>query len=524
MHSVALSKKSMTSASTVNSNLTINKKEKLLLVLLLTLVVLAFHQLVIGETESDFMPTVVGAFFSASGVSPQFIYALVIGLFLIRRKDIAAAYYGEGDPWSAMLFLLPGVCLFLWGHFVGAMDIVHVSFILVGFGTARYLSGKELTRAILPPVLILVLATPLPAVLINQIIFPLQLWDTVHSVWLLNAMGIPSLAMGDTISMAEGSARFAESCTALGFTLWLTIFALAYVTIFRITRWHAVLLVLSAPFIAYAVNILRAFTLVLNPEQEVLTLHTLQGVVFFMIGFSLLYAVDNVLMRYSAKAGKEQKETFRVQSKNELAGQKPGNLYVLATMFVAFSIISFMMPTWPTPTTNTHPVINLAEELGEWKSIENIPVKYSFLGSVRYSSTLYRDYKSTKGGITIFVGTDDRLRRHRSLLSDKNAYPDGMGLEQDRSIVDLGPDIGHAIATVIDNDAQRLLTYYWYESVDSVGKEILYALLALDQSPFRREKPARVTRLTTYVEFMPEGRERADKRLRDFLQEMKTSR
>ena len=271
-------------------------------------------------------------------------------------------------------------------------------------------------------------------------------------------------------------------------------------------------------------NILRAFTLVLNPEQEVLTLHTLQGVVFFMIGFSLLYGVDNGLMHYFGHGGKKQKAAFLVPGKDELAGKKQGELYVLVTMFVMLSIVSFIMPTWPTPSTTAHPPISLADELGEWEIIENIPVKYSFLGSVRYSSTLYRDYKNAKEGITIFVGTDDRLRRHRSLLSDKNAYPDGMGLVQEQSIVDLGPDIGHAIATVIDNDAQRLLTYHWYEGVDSVSKEILYAMLALDQSPFRREEPARVTRLTTYVEFIPDGRERADKRLRDFLQEMENSR
>ena len=291
----------MSSAVTEKTNLTTSGKEKLLLVALLVLMLLAFHQLFIGETAAAFMPTVIGAFFSVSGISPQFAYALAIGLLIVRRKDVAAAYHAAGDPGSAMLFLVPGVCLFLWGHFVNAMDLIHVSFILVIFGAARFMSGKRFTRAILPPVLILVLATPLPAVLINQIIFPMQLMDTRHSVWLLNAIGIPALAKGDMISMAEGSTRFAESCTALGFTIWLTIFALAYVYIFRITRWHAVLLVLSAPFIAYAVNILRAFTLVLNPGMEVLTIHTLQGVVFFLIGFSLLYTVDNVLMRYLAK-------------------------------------------------------------------------------------------------------------------------------------------------------------------------------------------------------------------------------
>ena len=249
--------------STENSGGSTRRKEQALLVLVLIVAALAFHRLVSGETLADFMPDIVNAFFSASGISPLFMYVLVAGLFFIQRKDIAAAYLEEGEPWTAMLFLLPGICLFLWGHFVGATDIIHVSFILIGFGAAKFLSGKRLTRAILPPVLILVLATPLPAVVINQIIFPLQLWSTGHSVWLLNAVGIPALAMGDMISMAENSTRFAESCTALGFIIWLTIFALAYVYIFRITRWHAVLLVLSAPIIAYAVNILRAFSLCL---------------------------------------------------------------------------------------------------------------------------------------------------------------------------------------------------------------------------------------------------------------------
>jgi len=507
----------MTFASTEKPVLTTSRKEQALLVLLLILVVLTFHQLVMGEAESDFIPTVIEAFFSVSGISPQIIYVLVTGLFFLRRKDIAEAYRGAGEPWSAMLFLLPGSCLFLWGHFVGAMDIIHVSFILTGFGAARYLSGKKMTRAILPPVLILVLATPLPAVLINQLIFPLQLRDTINSVWLLNAIGIPSLAQGDMISMAENSTRFAESCTALGFIIWLTIFSLAYVYIFRIIRWHAVLLVLSAPFIAYAVNILRAFSLVLNPALEILTIHTLQGIVFFLIGFSLLYAVDNVLMRCFSHDNSKPGEQFILQAKDEAAGAKQGKLYVLVFIFAVLLIVSLVMPKWPAPSRDTYPAVTLPDELGEWQFTATPPIKYSFLGSVRYSSTLYRDYSRDKEHVSIFIGTDDRLRRHRSLLSDKNGYQDAIGMVQERSTVDLGPDIGHAVAIVTDHDTRRMLTYHWYEGVDSTAREILYALLALDQSPFRRENPARVTRLATYVALTQEGRAHADKRLREFL-------
>ena len=197
---------------------------------------------------------------------------------------------------------------------------------------------------------------------------------------------------------------------------------------------------------------------------------------------------------------------------------------MLAGLFAVLCVVSLMMPKWSAPTSVTHPAISLPDDLGEWKHTADLPVKYTFLGSVRYSSTLYRGYSRNNEPVSLFIGTDDRLRRHRSLLSDKNGYPGGVGLEQERSIVDLGPDIGNAVSIVIDDiDGQRWLTYNWYEGVDSVAKEIVYALLALDQSPFRREKQARVTRLTTYVELTPEGRMRADRRLRDFLREMKIS-
>ena len=262
----------------------------------------------------------------------------------------------------------------------------------------------------------------------------------------------------------------------------------------------------------------------LNPEQEVLTIHTLQGVVFFLIGFSLLYAVDNVLMRYLPKDSGEHGNTFLVPGKDELAGKKQGRLSVLASLFAVLFVVSLIMPKWSTPTSHAYTAISLPDDLGEWKHTDDLPVRYSFLGSVRYSSTLYRGYTRNNEPVSLFIGTDDRLQRHRSLLSDKSGYPEGVGLEQERSIVDLGPDIGSGVSIVIDDvDGQRWLTYNWYEGVDSVAKEIVYALLALDQSPLRRDKQARVTRLTTYVELTPEGRMRADKRLRAFLEEMEKS-
>ena len=509
----------MPSTPAEKPGVTTSSREKILIAGLLVLFVLAYHQLFAWETAADVVPDVVSAFFSPSGVSTQFLYVLVIGLLLIRRDDIAAAYRCHGEPWSAQLYLVPGVCLFLWGAFVNALDLVHVSLVLVAFGVARFLSGRSLTRLLVPPALILLLGTPLPAVLINQIIFPLQLVDTIHSVWLLNAIGIPTSAQGDMIVMAESSTHFAESCTALGFSLWLTIFALAYVYIFRIRGWHAVLLVLSAPVIAYLVNLLRAFTLVLNPAMEVLTIHTLQGVVFFLIGFSLLYAVDVVLMRQFLHQTKQacKWETCAI------GRHRSKSVLVMVSLLLLLTLASHLMPRWQAPAAGVYPRVGLPDQIQDWDLNLVLPVKYTLLGSVRFSSSVHQSYLKGSDGVAVFIGLDDRLRRNRSLLSGKNAYHEAIGLEQERSVVDLGPEIGQAIAVVSDYGPGRILTYHWYKGIESTLEEVLYAFFALDQSPFRRQGPATVIRVTTNVELVPGGRAQADKRLRTFLRDMQST-
>jgi len=500
-----------------NTDTPIASRDKWLLGLLLLGAGLAYRDLILWETAADFLPDVVGSYFYLSGTSPQFLYVLVLGLLIVRRKVLVQAFHEHGDAWSGVLFLVPGAGLLLWGHYVGANDIVHVSFILAGFGVARLLSGKALTRAIRLPVLILILATPLPAVLVNQIVFPFQLWDAAHTSWLLNLIGIPSMPKGDIISMAENSFWVAESCTALGFTKWLMIFSLAYAYLFPVSRWHTVLLVLSSVVIAYAVNLVRILTLVLNPKMDVLSVHTVQGIVFFMIGFSLLYAVDSLFLRYLGKNAGPGREKDNDSATYINPGQKRARLGLLVVVFAMLFGITAVLPRWPAPPSSPVAKIELAEDLGEWQLVGTPKINRLFLGSVRYSSHLHRDYARGNQRVALFIGTDDRRRRYRSLLSEKNAYPGAIGLVEARGPVDLGGDGPRVVSVVAETEIGRLLSWHWYEGTGSAAEEIMRAMLALDQSPFRREAGARVVRLTTYVERTPEGRRQAEQRLRDFL-------
>lgn len=505
-----------------NSSWVSSRKETWLLWSLLVLAAFTYRRLITGMDVATFLPSVVGSFFSYSGTSPQFLYVLVIGLLLVRRKEIRQAYHEAGSPWNSLFYLLPAGLLFLWGQYVDVTDILHLSLILACLGVAHFLSGRRLVLAILPPVLILLLATPIPAVVLNQILFQFQLWDAQHSAWVLNAIGLPSVPVGDMIYMAGHSVRVAESCTALGFLKWLTIFALAYVYIFPMPRVHAVILVLSAPLIAYMVNLLRVFSLVLNPKMEVLSIHTAQGVAFFMIGFALLYALDSLLLRVFNDQSVSEKASGNASEKRVKYDQKRRPLLALMSLFATLFVVSLVLPQWSFPAGNMHRLhLSLADELGDWRLQESPPIPYRFLGSVRYSSSILRNYLREKNEpVQLFIGYDDRLQPQQSMVSEKNAFPGERGRLEERYIVALGKPWQQAVAILAGDDRTRFLIYYWYQGVASLGKEFLYALLALDQSPFRRSEPALVVRLSTTVEPGPEGLKLADRRLRDFLEDL----
>lgn len=324
--------------------------------------------------------------------------------------------------------------------------------------------------------------------------------------------------------MAGHKFRVAESCTALGFMKWLLVFALAYTYLFPVSRLHAVLLILSAPVIAYMVNLLRAFSLVLNPSLEVLELHIVQGIVFFLIGFSLLYAIDATLLRLLGNS----KEIVSLRNANNPCEMNPERkhwlLLILLALYSVLFAVSLAIPRWSYPSQDPDVKIVLDEELAKWKQVHTPPLNRLFLGSVRYSSFLHRTYSRKKERITIFIGYDDRQQRNRSILSDKNAYPVEIGLVEERSLVELDAHRQPAISILTDTMRGRFLAYHWYEGINSVSEEILRALLALDQSPLRRPGGALVVRVATYVPPTPQGKELADKRLREFLHDMKKQR
>jgi EpsI family protein len=412
--------------------------------------------------------------------------------------------------------LLGGFSLFVWGHYVDAGDLILVSFVLVSLGASLLQFGVRFARELALPLVVLLFAIPLPAVLTNQAFFFLQLWIARHATALLSLMGFPLFREGSVIYGAGVPTMVIDSCSGLRFMEILTLLAVYYVAWFPARRARGVLLIALAPAIAYVFNLARTCLMIVYPTSQVSELHTLQGVLVFPGALLCLLLADRVL-DHLLPSLEQQDELGPTTEPLGTTGSNGGPWAVaLATLLVSLFGVSVWMPRWSPPETGPAAPISLPFELNGWRQGRGLPLDQLFLATLEFSTYTQRQFQRNDKRVSVFIGLDDRTLRLRSLLSPKNAFP-GRGFEvQEWDSVTLDPCGVRAEKVFARSDARQwhMLSYHWYEGTDGLVLETLRALLATDQSPLARLEPARVIRVAAGVAQTPGARAQAEAQLR----------
>jgi EpsI family protein len=486
---------------------------------LAVLAALAYRYLLFWDPSRPGLPDAGWFFFGMNDTAPQIVFAITAFLLYRRRGRLAAAPRTEGSLLLALPLLGTGFALFLWAHHVDAPDLLVVSFIPFCLGSALLLFGAPFTREMAFPVVFLAFALPLPGVLINQIVFPLQLWSAELVAQLLHIAGIPVMRQGGMLHLADQSFLVIETCSGLRGIVVLTMLAAGLVCYFP-ARWlHLVLLVALAWLIAYFVNAARVLTLVLYPESQHSVTHALQGMVVFLCGSAALVGIDGFLRRWLGDRGAPARASDPAAAPRE-SGHSGRVVHVMALAILLGLMLgaSIWMPRWSPPESQDLRRVDLPQKIGDWKAIETLKPDRLYLGTVNNSEYRYRRYGRDGETVSVFLGYENRLNRSRSLLSPKTVFP-GRGWEaEERSLVELGPDGFRGVEVVARSQSTRVLSYRWYQGVEGFGTEVLRAWLAIDRSFLRRPTGALMIRVATELPSTDGGRSRAEVRLRELAE------
>jgi EpsI family protein len=495
-------------------------QNRVLLLLGVALAALAYHHALFWEPlvpQSE--GPVEGFFFEPQHASPQLVYTVVAYLLWRRRQRIRAALGSPSAPLVGAPLLLLGVAQFLWSVSTGAMDLRILSSIPTALGIALLIGGRALLDAVLRPILLLLFAIPIPAVVVNQMVFPLQMWTADLSTWMLSVLSIPAVQQGDLIYARQWIFQVIESCSGMRSISTLALASVAYAELLDRQRLHAALLLLISPVVAQLLNGMRVVSIVLLAGEDASQDHTLQGIVIIVCGVLVLHGIDLVLERWLPDWAKRTPRRAVPAPVEPGAFLSWGTAAGVAALGLMASATLWLQP-WQPPIPQSPWGVPLPREWGGYES-RQLQVDKVFLGSVRFKRQLARAYEQGGARVEIFIGYDDLLDRWRNAVSPKVGLP-GSGadlLERTRvSVPGLPEDVERVL---VRTRQRRTLSLSWYEGARGIWREMGRGLVALDHSPLRGRRGITAVRISTPIEASSDGESRADERLRQFATELR---
>ncbi|MCA1651640.1 MAG: exosortase/archaeosortase family protein, partial [Acidobacteria bacterium] len=138
-----------------------------------------------------------------------------IALYLAWERRARLATARVRGNYLGLVVLIGSVLVLMAGVLGAELFLTRISIIGVVIGMILFVWGWNYLRILAFPVAFLILMVPLPAIVFNQIAFPLQLLASRVGEVTLAAANIPVLREGNVIVLANTSLEVAEACSGI---------------------------------------------------------------------------------------------------------------------------------------------------------------------------------------------------------------------------------------------------------------------------------------------------------------------
>lgn len=227
------------------------------------------------------------------------IVPLAIYFAYERRAALTAATPRPSNV--GLVIILGSLALLVAGTLGSELFLARLSMVTMAAGLVVFTWGWEHARVLRFPLAFLLLMIPIPAIIFNQMAFPLQLLASRVGEWTLQAASIPVLREGNVIQLANATLEVAEACS--GIRSLVTLFTLGLVLgYFTDSRgWFRAVLALAAVPVAIFANGIRVAGTgiaahVYGAEAAMGFFHTFSGWLVFLVAFGMLMLVQRACL------------------------------------------------------------------------------------------------------------------------------------------------------------------------------------------------------------------------------------
>jgi exosortase len=227
-----------------------------------------------------------------------FIVPLALFFAWERRRALANA---PSRPSVAGVIILLGSLLLLLAGLLGAeLFLTRISLVGVLAGITLFVWGRDQFRILAFPIAFLLLMIPLPAIIFNQIAFPLQLLASRAGESALAVAGIPVLREGNVLQLPTRTLEIVEACSGIRSLVSLVTLGIVLGYFTERRTGARVVIALAAIPIAILANGTRVAgtgiaSELIGPAAAEGFFHGFSGWLMFVVAFAGLMAVQRAI-------------------------------------------------------------------------------------------------------------------------------------------------------------------------------------------------------------------------------------
>lgn len=259
---------------------------------------LAILVLLMGWLYSSILARLVAQWWHDPNFSHGFFVPL-FSLLVIWQTRSRLVSVPLRPSWVGLPLMIVALSVLVVGVLGAELFLSRVSLLLVIAALIVFFLGWQSFRAVLFPWAFLILMIPIPAILFNQITFPLQLLTSKVASGVLPVIGVPVLREGNVITLPAMSLEVAEACSGIRSLLSLVALSIIYGYLLEKRNSIRVLLALASVPIAVAANSLRIVGTGLlvqywDPDKAEGFFHLFSGWLIFVVSMILLLLLHQI--------------------------------------------------------------------------------------------------------------------------------------------------------------------------------------------------------------------------------------
>jgi exosortase len=224
-----------------------------------------------------------------------------LALYFAWERRSAFRRAQASSSWLGLALVLGSLGMLTVGRLGAEYFLTRVALIGTLAGAVLFVGGWARLRVMAFPIAFLILMVPIPALLFNQVAFPLQLLASDVGASGLKALGIPVLREGNVMMLAHTTLEVAEACSGIRSLISLLTLGIVYGYFMDSRSWVRWTLAFATVPIAVVTNGLRvAGTGVAahhyGAEAAEGFMHSFSGWLVFVAAFVLLVLVRELIV------------------------------------------------------------------------------------------------------------------------------------------------------------------------------------------------------------------------------------